>query len=73
MTSLSNEEEKEFQISSVSELQFPRSQYSLDQNSFHKIYFLFNSKLNGQKLRFNTPLSCKAASCLKIITFQSNM
>jgi len=28
----------------------------LDQNSFSKIYFLFNSKLNGQKLGFNTPL-----------------
>jgi len=38
-------------VSEVTEL------WNLDQYLFLKIYFLFNSKLNGRKLGFNTPFS----------------
>jgi len=31
--------------------------WNLDQNYFQSIYSLFNSKLNGQKLEFNSPLN----------------
>jgi len=54
MTSLSFQGEKEFQISSVSEV---TELWNLDQTLFQKINFFFNLKLNGRKLGFNTPLS----------------
>jgi len=41
-------------MSSVSEVTELRN---LDQNSFLKIYFLFNSKLNGQKLDLRCSLA----------------
>jgi len=53
MTSLSGQGEKEFQISSVSEvtkLLKPRSKFIL-KNVF------FNSKLNGRKFGFNSSLT----------------
>jgi len=46
-------------ISNIFSFQGHRTLKPIDQNLFKKNYFLFNLKLNGRKLGFNTPLSFK--------------